>query len=126
MVLKKSLNEDRERMDAAYEAHRHLLAREMRGPGDTEAAMHRLQAKYGLDYWKQWMARYKRVASPEFIEQLRQAYLSTLERSVRRDLESLKGEEAKSGGNDADLGNLVAEAEALLAKIKRKREGVKA
>lgn len=119
MELKKGLSNEG-RMDAAYQMHRDLLAREMRGPGDTEAAMYRLQAKYGLDYWKQWMARYKRSASSEFIEQLRQAYLSTLERSVRRDLEALKIEKAKDLG-DVGLADLIAEAETLLAKIQRKK-----
>lgn len=120
MPFKKSLSE-KETMEAVYKMHRDLLAREMRGPGDTEAAMYRLQAKYGLDYWKQWMARYKRSASGDFIEQLRQAYLSALERSVRRDLESLKIEEAKGGTRDADLASLVIEAETLLEKIQKRR-----
>lgn len=107
-------------MDAAYELHRKLLAKEYHGPGDMEAAMYRLQAKYGLDFWAQWLCRYRRRASDSFGRQVRLAYLDTLERSVRRDLETLRIEQAK-GALDDDLADLVAESETLLAKIKAKR-----
>lgn len=119
MELKNSLSEQ-ERMDAAYDQYRTILAKEMRGPGDMEAAMYRLQAKRGLDYWRQWMLRYKRSACADFVEQIRQAYLDTLAASVRRDLEALRIEQAK-GASDAHLENLVAEAETLLAKIQARK-----
>lgn len=119
MELKKSLSEQKA-MDAAYDQYRQILAKEMRGPGDMEGAMWRLQAKRGLDYWKQWMLKYKRAAGRDFVEQIRQAYLDTLAASVRRDLGALKTERAKGAAN-ADLEGLITEAETLLEKIQAKR-----
>jgi hypothetical protein len=119
MELKKRLSEQ-ERMDTTVDQYKAILAREMRGPGDMEAAMYRLQSKRGLDYWKQWMLKYKRAAGKDFVEQIRQAYLDTLAASVRRDLEALRIEQAK-GAADAGLENLISEAEALLAKIEAKK-----
>lgn len=120
MKLKKPLSEQ-ERMDTAFEQYRAILAKEVRGPGDMEAAMYRLQAKRGLDYWRQWMLRYRRSACAEFVEQIRQAYLDTLAASVRRDIEALKVEQAKECGANAGNTDLIAEAEALLAKIQAKK-----
>ena len=120
MELKKSLSEQ-ERMDAAYEQYRAILAKEMRGPGDLEGAMYRLQAKRGLDYWRQWMLRYKRSACADFVEQIRQTYLDTLAASVRRDIEILRIEQAKDSASDAGNTDLIAEAETLLAKIQAKK-----
>lgn len=123
MELKKSLSEQ-ERMEAALTMYKKVLAKELRGSGDVEDAMYRLQAEHGLDYWRQWLLKYRKQAGEEFIEQVRQTYLRILERSVRRDLAALENEltiEKAKGASDADLGDLVAEAETLLAKIKAKK-----
>lgn len=113
-----------ERMTAAVlMMHRELLRRETRGPGDTENAMRRLEVRYGLDYWTQWGLRYRpptEVRDRSLIERVRQAYLDTLARSVKRDAEAFKTEQAK-GDADADLESLVAESEALLARIAAKK-----
>jgi hypothetical protein len=106
--------------------HRELLRRETRGPGDTEGAMRRLEARYGLDYWTQWGIRYRpptEIRDRSLIERIRQAYLDALQRSVRRDLEAFKAEEAK-GKADADLESLMAESEALLARIAARKAPV--
>ena len=120
MELKKSLSEQ-EQMSAALETYNKMLAKEIRGSGDVENAMYRLQAQYGLDYWRQWQLKYRRQICSEFAEQIRQAWLSVLERSVRRDIEALKIERAKDAGGNADNTDLIAEAEALLAKIEAKK-----
>lgn len=123
MELKKSLSE-KERMSAAYDTYNKMLAKEIRGSGDVENAMYRLQSEHGLDYWRQWMLKYRKEACEEFVEQIRQAYLAVLEKSVRRDLGALKNElkiQKAKGAANADLGDLVAEAETLLAKIQAKR-----
>lgn len=104
---------------AVLKMHREMVSREARGPGDTEGAMRRLEARYGLDYWTQWGLRYRppaEVRDRSLIERVRQAYLDMIARSVRRDLEAFKAEEAK-GSTDADLASLMAESEALLKKI---------
>ena len=88
----------------------------MIGPGDAEGAMHRAERIYGLAYWPQWNLRHKRRATDGFIRRVHQAYLAMLESSVRRDLMALKTEQARGAG-DAGIESLVAEAEALLARI---------
>lgn len=102
---------------AAREQHNALIQKLMTGPGSSEAAMHKAERVFGLSYWQQFSLRYKKRATPAFIERVRQAYLSMLEQSVRRDLECLRTEQAK-GSADADIEDLVLEAESLLARIK--------
>jgi uncharacterized protein YnzC (UPF0291/DUF896 family) len=121
--LKKSLSEQNTmEVAAALETYNNkILAKEIRGSGDVERAMHRLQSEYGLDYWRQWQLKYRKEACAEFIEQIRQAYLSMLERSVRRTVDELKIEQAKECGADAGNTDLIAEAEKLLAKIQAKK-----
>ena len=106
-------------ISAARDLHQSLLGRLMTGAGGIDCAMHRAERLYGLPYWAQANLRHKKRASTAFIERLRQAYLSVLETSVRRDLEKLKAEQAKDN-NDAALANLMAEAAALLAKIEER------
>lgn len=102
----------------ARDHHQALISRLMNGPGDSEGAMHRAERLYGLGFWSQWNLRHKKRATADFIERVRQAYLSMLETSVRRDIEKLKAEWAS--GN-ASTGTLIAEAEALLQKIEARR-----
>ena len=114
-MLKKNLQDHMTDVTATY---RDMLAREMRGPSDSEGAMHRLQSKFGLDYWTQWSLRYrapKRVAHDVAVL-VKQAHTKMLEQSVKRDLGLLEIEMMK-GTSDADLEGLMAEAESLLAKI---------
>lgn len=101
---------------AARNQHHALITRLMTGPGDSEGAMHRAERQFGLPYWSQHGLRYKRRATTEFIERVRQAYLSMLEASVRRDLEKLRVEQAK-GNNNARIQGLIAEAENLLSRM---------
>ena len=112
-------------MPDVIRTYKDLLAREMRGPSDSEGAMHRLQAKFGLDYWTQWALRYRspRRIAHDVVLLVEAAHLRMIEQSVRRDLVYLKTEIAR-GGADADVGSLVAQAESLLAKIATKK-GVK-
>jgi len=103
----------------ARDQHHTLITKLMTGPGDSEGAMHRAERMFGLPYWAQFRLRYRRAASPAFVERVRQAYLSTLEQSVRRDLESLRTQQA-AGNGDASLSDLIVEAENLLAKLSSK------
>jgi hypothetical protein len=100
------------------QTYRDLLAREMRGPADCEGAMHRLQTKFGLDYWAQWSLKYrspKKIAH-DVVVRIQQAHTKMLEQSVRRDL-SLLEKEVLKGAADADVARLVTEARGLLDKI---------
>lgn len=106
-------------VEDARKMHEIMLARAMTGPGDSEGAMHRLQAMFGLDYWQQHNLRYQRRGSIFFLKRVRQSYLACLEWSVRRDLANLEKEQ----GLDAAVDRLKAEAESLLAEIKAKKVG---
>lgn len=122
MKVKTYLNEGDVTADA-IRLHREMVDREARASGDTESAMRRLEARYGLDYWSQWVCRYKRTVTPKFATKLQGAYLDLIERSVRRDLQALKVEQAKGAADDG-LAGLLADAETLLAKIKARKAGL--
>lgn len=117
-MVKKSL-----RMEVIT-AYRDLLSREMKGPADAEGAMHRIQSKYGLDYWVQWGLRFRppKKITTDLSERVRQAYLAAIESSVRKDLARLQIEIARDG-DDAALESLVSEAQDLLARIAQKKVG---
>jgi len=103
-------------VSVARSEHQLLISRLMNGPGDSAEAMYRAERLYGLPYWSQWNLRHKRRASLSFMHRVREAYLATIEQSVRRDLERLKADATKDRG-DVGIASLVAEGEALLAKI---------
>jgi hypothetical protein len=103
-------------LSIARDQHHALITKLMTGPGDSEGAMHRAERLFGLPYWSQHRLRYRRAGTPAFIERVRQAYLSMLEQSVRRDLECLKTQQAK-GSVDADTTDLILEAKDLLARL---------
>ncbi len=103
-------------ISVAREQHHAVVTRLMTGPGDSDGAMHRAERQFGLPYWAQFNLRYKRRATAVFIERVRQAYLSTLEQSVRKDLARLKTERAKGHGDDRIEG-LILEAENLLGRL---------
>lgn len=119
-MVKRSWSDD---MTArAIELHREIVAREARGPGDVENAMRRLEAKYGLDFWSQWVCRYRRKTTNDFATKIQMVWVDLLGRSVKRDLEALRIEEAKGRKNaETELADLVSEAEALLARIAAKK-----
>jgi hypothetical protein len=106
-------------LTVARDQHHALITKLMTGPGDSEGAMHRAERMFGLAYWAQFRLRYRRAATPAFIERVRQAYLSTLQQSVKRDLESLKTQQA-AGDSDASISDLIVEAESLLARLESK------
>jgi hypothetical protein len=47
-------------VDTAGKLAGHLVAREMRGPGDVDNAMRRLETRYGVPYQALWSLRYRR------------------------------------------------------------------
>ena len=110
----------------ARDMHQEIIARLMSGPGDSEGAMHKAERMFGLPYWCQFNLRHKRRASPSFISRVHGAYVSMLEKSVKRDLEALQMEKARADA-DVELEGLIAEAQDLLAALQKRREakGVK-
>lgn len=100
-----------------------LIAARSRGNGDRENAMRRVEQEFGIGFWQQWGLLYRGRSRPdvELYQRIRGAFLSTLEKSVRRDLARLETEAAKSN-DDPDLASLQAEARDILAKIKAKLE----
>ena len=103
--------------DLAIDYARKVLSREARGPGDLEEAMHRLEAKTGVGYWTWWGLWNKRRKSVDMdlFSRVRGAYLALCEKQVRALQHDLAVEKAMSG--DDTFEDLVAEAEALAAKI---------
>ena len=62
-----------------------LVQRESRGPGDTENAMRRLEARYGVPFSTLWILRYR---PPKDIyvgvyERLKAAYLAETEKQIK-------------------------------------------
>ncbi len=104
-----------------------MLEREMRGPGDIEEAMRRIEAKTGVGYWTLWGLRYRRrdlktIAADQF-QRIRAAYLATCERQLSALKHELAIEQARNGTDDT-FADLVGEAETLVAKLKAARQRV--
>lgn len=98
-----------------------MVLREARGPGDTEDAMRRVEARTGIGFSTLWSLRYRKPKSidRDLFQRIRGAYLTLCERQ----LASLKHElsvEVAQGHADA-FEDLVVEAEALVAKLKAAR-----
>lgn len=78
-----------------------LVAREARGPGDTDNAMRRLSQRYGLDYAALWSLRYrppKRIFVDVYFA-LRDAYAAECERQLRLLNHELTITKAKAGAD---------------------------
>jgi hypothetical protein len=111
-------------VEAATEYVRTMVQRESRGPGDLDNAMHRLESKYGLPFWTLWHLRKGKAKTVEasLLARIRGAYLDMCQRQASNLLHEIKMEAA--AGDDLD-GDITAELEALLAKIKAKKEAMK-
>jgi hypothetical protein len=77
--------------DAAYVDQaagwaRALTLREARGPGDTENAWHRLEARYGIAWRILWALRYRRPQSltAYTFNLIHSAYVAECERQARK------------------------------------------
>lgn len=109
-------------VEVAADYANRMIEREARGPGDTEEAMRRIEAKTGIGYWTLWGLRYRRrdlktIAADQYMR-IRNAYLAT----CARQLQALQNEMAVEQARCGDVEDLVAETEAFLAKIKAERE----
>ena len=126
MRPKKFLNTEQpmSSVEIAADYANRMIERESRGPGDTEEAMRRIEAKTGVGYWTLWSLRYRRrdlktIAADQF-QRIRTAYLATCERQLHALQHELAVEQARCGNDD--FADLVVEAEVLAAKIKAAKE----
>jgi len=108
-------------VDMASDYANRMVLREARGPGDTEDAMRRIEARTGIGFSTLWSLRYRKpkTIDVDIFQRIRAAYLSVCERQ----LATLKHELAvETARGDADAySDLVAEAEALVEKLKAAR-----
>lgn len=111
-------------VEAATDYVRTMVQRESRGPGDIDNAMRRLEAKYGLPFWPLWHLRKGKAKTVEasLLARIRGAYLDMCQRQAANLLHEIETEAAIDHDLDSDI---ATELEALVAKIKAKREAVK-
>lgn len=121
-MFKKSDNEVHGMSTAvASEYVRRMVAREARGPGDTEGAMARLEARYGIGFWQLSHLRGGRAKTVDvsLFARIRAAYLDYCERQIRLLEHEIAVEKAIN--EDDDLEDLVREAANLVARIREKK-----
>jgi hypothetical protein len=114
-VCKKELQEMS--IASAQQMARSLVHREQRGPGDLENAMRRLETKYGIPFGALWSLRYRppRDILASVYLKIQAAYQAECERQARLLAHEAAIIGAKQNEANADL---IAEVEALLAKLK--------
>lgn len=109
-------------VDLAADYATRLVANETHAlGGDTDEAMRRVEARYGVGYWTLWSLRYKRPksVSADVLSRLRGAYLAACERQLANLQHEIAVERARTG-NDTDAA-LLDEAEAMVAKLRSRR-----
>jgi hypothetical protein len=103
---------------------RRMVELETRGSGDTEGALRRLEARFGLPYWSLWHLRRGAAKTVEagLFARIRGAYLSYCEQQVAALQHEIFLE--KAADEDADLADLEVEAQALAEKIAAARRRI--
>jgi hypothetical protein len=111
-------------VDAATEYVRTMVQRESRGPGDIDNAMTRLEARYGLPFWSLWHLRKGRAKTVEasLLARIKGAYLDMCAKQAGNLLHEIEMEAA--AGDDLDI-DIATELEALVEKIKARKEALK-
>lgn len=99
-----------------------LVWRHSRQWGGQDAAMREIERLYGVPYWTTWTLVHKgRKNVFDILPRLKAIVRSTLEKSISNELHRLKMDIQKNGSS-SDLADLEAEAEEVLAKLKKARE----
>ena len=111
-------------IDAAHDYASRLVELEQRGSSDTEGALYRLEQRYGISPHQLLHLRSRRAKSCDvsLFARMRGAYLDLCQRQITKLQHELAVEKATT---DANLEDLVAEADRLAAKIKARREALK-
>lgn len=98
-----------------------MVAKESRGPGDTDSARHRVARRHGMAYSVFFALKWRRPKCPQRIrgiyEQMREAYLNECKRQVACLEQEIAITEALAGAPDADLLEAQALVEAAKAKL---------
>lgn len=126
MRLRKSDNEVEAMSSAVASSHvRRLVEMETRGNGDTEAAMRRLEARYGIPFWSLVHLRRgtAKTIDADLFTRIRGAYLSYCEQKISALQHELAIEKAVEA--DDDLERLEADASELAAKIAQAKARLK-
>jgi len=120
---KKQSRRERQVCDIAYRDQakgwaRDLVARESRGPGDTENAMRRIEQRYGISFGVLWALRYRApkdiMASVYF--RLNAAYLDACARQMKALEHDISIAKALGGADH----HFVASAAAFVGEADRK------
>lgn len=111
-------------IDAAHDYASRLVELEQRGSSDTEGALYRLEQRYGISPHQLLHLRSRRAKSCDvsLFARMRGAYLDLCQRQITKLQHELAVEKATT---DADLGDLLAEADRLAAKVKAAKEALK-
>lgn len=96
---------------------RRLVERESKGHGDVDAAMHRLEQRYGIGRWTLAHLRGGRAKTCDYtlFQRLRAAYLDLCESQVRRLQHEIEIEKAR--GTDASLEHIEEQARDLRSQV---------
>lgn len=102
-----------------------LMEHEVKGWGDQDNALSRLEARYGLPFWSLNNLRIGRAKTVEagLYQRIRAAYLDLCERQVAKLQHEIEVERVL--GTDDTLEDLESEAAALAARIAEKRTRLK-
>lgn len=103
-VRKNDLQSEQRFVDEARDMARALIAREYQGHGDTDPAMRRLEARYGLDYQLLWSLKYrlpKTIAVGAYMR-LRSTYERVCERQAAALAAELKKARTLKDATNAD------------------------
>ena len=109
-------------VEAAKGWSRAMVQREAAGSGDTENAMRRLEARYGVPWRTFWALRYrppKSICADVWLR-LRSAYQTECERQMRKLEHEIEITRAVTGPGDS----AVASAAAVVDAHERAKEGV--
>ena len=93
----------------AQEIAKHLVTRELRGPGDLQGAMRRIESKYGIPHAFLWALRYRppsdillgawmRLVSAYQVECARQERLARAEHLIARTITNATGQALTGAG----------------------------
>lgn len=118
-MFKKSDNEVRGTMSTAVASEyvRRMVAQEARGPGDTDGAMTRLEAKYGLSFWQLSHLRGGRAKTVDvgLYERIRAAFIDHCGRHAARLLHDAEMAQAVTPNDDVAI--IESEIRALAARL---------
>lgn len=114
---------------AATEYVRQMVALEARGPGDTDSAMARLEARYGIGFWQISHLRGGRAKTVDvgLFERIRAAFIDHCGAHAARLLHDAQVAQAVTPDDDvADIENQIRALSARLAAAKSKTKAERA